>query len=94
MPCLESGLVASSVFELLRADVGFCSSVATFEQAALEQNVPVSRLRRSDARWMDGRVDLVGPAFASTWGGSDEEAQEAERVRDYQEQTKRRLWGE
>lgn len=94
MPGLESGLVASSVFELLRADVGFCSSVATFEQAALEQNVPVSRLRRSDARWMDGRVDLVGPAFASTWGGSDEEAQEAERVRDYQEQTKRRLWGE
>jgi hypothetical protein len=94
LPGLESGLVASSVFALLRADVRFCESVATTEQAALEQGTTVGRLRKSDARWLDNsKVDLVGPAFASTWGGSDEEKAEAQRVRDYQEQTRLRMEG-
>ena len=73
----------------------FCESVATVEQAALEQGVSVGRLRKSDARWMDNtKQDLVGPAFASTWGGQRRGEGRGRAVRDYQEQTKRRLWGD
>ena len=71
LPGLQSGVVAASIFALLRADVGFCESVATVEQAPLEQGVSVSRLRRSDARWLgDGQQDLVGPTFDAAWGES------------------------
>lgn len=94
LPGLESGLVANSVFALLRADAGFCESVATVEQAAIEQGVSVSRLRRSDAKWMNGKVDLVGPAFDAAWGGSDEEKEAAARAAEYAEVSRRRLWGE
>ena len=59
-----------------------------------KQGVSVGRLRRSDARWMDGKVDLIGPAFASTWGGSDEEKAEAERVRMHRQEANRPMWGE
>jgi hypothetical protein len=62
-------------------------AVCTIEQAAAAQGVSVAELSRSDARWWlgDGQHDLVGPRFASTWGGSDEEKAEAERVAAYQE---------
>ena len=85
----------ASVFDLLRADAGFCESVATVEQAALEQGVSVSRLRRSDASWLgDGRQDLVGPQFDAAWGKSPEEQEQAERIAAYQEHQRRVVWGE
>ena len=95
LPGLQSGVVAASIFNLLRADAGFCESVATVEQAALEQGVSVSRLRRSDARWLgDGRQDLVGPKFDAAWGKSPEEQEQAERIAAYQEHQRRVVWGE
>lgn len=83
LPGLQSGLVAYSVFNLLRADAGFCESVAPAEQAAAERGVSVGELTGRDARWIDGKVDLVGPEFPATWGGSSEEKAEAERVESY-----------
>ena len=55
LPGLQSGVVAASIFNLLRADAGFCESVATVEQAALEQGVSVSRCAaRTPAGWATG----------------------------------------
>lgn len=51
----------------MRADVGFCSSVATAEQAAAEQGVSVAQLIGRDARWEEGngKADFVGPDFGA-----------------------------
>ena len=93
LPGLQQGVVANAIFSLLRADVGCCSRSRPSKQAAAEQGVTAADLTKSDARWMENsKVDLVGPAFASTWGGSDEEKAEAERVRAYAEAQRKRLW--
>lgn len=95
LPGLQSGLVAGSVFALLREDINFCSSVSTAEQAAAERGVSVDALTGRDAKWLgNGKPDLVGPRFESAWGGSAEEKREAERVAAYTEATRRRVWGE
>lgn len=92
---MQSALVANAVFALLRADVRFCQSVATLEQAAAEQGVSAAELSRSEAKWLGGgQQDLVGPRFASAWGGSDEEAAEAERIAAYAEAQRLKVWGE
>ena len=94
LPGIQSGIIANDLF-MLRADAGFCQSVATLDQAAIERGVSTAELSKSDARWMDdSRVDLVGPAFDAAWGGSDQEKQQAQRVAQYAEQTRKRLWGE
>lgn len=96
LPGLESGLVASSVFNLIRADGNFCATVATVEQAAAERGVSVGELTGRDARWEDGsgKADFVGPRFAATWGATTEEKQEAERIAAYTEANRKRVWGE
>jgi hypothetical protein len=83
----------SSSFNLLRADLLFCSDVTTAEQAAAERGVSVGELTGRDARWFgNGKTDYVGPAFDAAWGGSEEERQQAQRSADYTEALRRRLW--
>jgi hypothetical protein len=91
---VEAPLPAANLFELLRADVRFCESVATVEQAAAIQGVSVAALTNREAQWRQGGPDAFGPSFAATWARSAEEKAEAERQRKYIEAQRKRLWGE
>ena len=95
LPGLRQGIVAGSLFNLLRSDVLFCRSVSTSSQAAEEAGVPVGELTRSDAKWLgDGRADLIGPKIDAVWGQSPEEQEQAERAAEYARQQEERLWTE
>jgi hypothetical protein len=94
LPGVQAGLVASAVFELLRADARFCESVATTDQFAALEGVSTARLTGREAAWQEGEPDIVGPRFEAAWSGSAEEAAEAERAKRYAESMRRRLWGE
>jgi hypothetical protein len=93
IPNVQVGLPAEGVFALLRADVDFCTKVATVDQAAAEQGVTPRQLTRREASWM-GQVDYFGPPLKAAWGGSPEEAEEANKAREYTEQMRSTLWGE
>lgn len=93
IPGVQSALIASGVFELLRADIRFCSSVATVEQYAALKGKSVAGLTGREADWQQGQTDFVGPNFGSSWAGSPEEALQAERIKNYTKQQERRLWG-
>ena len=96
LPGLQSGVVAASIFNLLRADVGFCESVATVEQAATragrlgQQAAPLGRPldRRRAARIWSAQSSTPPGARAA------EEQEQAERIAAYQEHQRRVVWGE
>jgi hypothetical protein len=94
LPAIESNIVAEPLFELLRADAGFCSTVATVDQYAALKGVSTRELTDRVARWQHGETDFVGPHFPATWAGSAEETAQAERQRKYSEQLGKRLWGD
>ena len=92
LPTIEAGLAADSVFALLREDARFCASVATVEQAAAEQGVTTAKMTGREASWQDGKADIVGPNFGAAWGGSPEEKEQANKIQQYAEATRKRLW--
>jgi hypothetical protein len=95
LPGIRAGLIPNSIFELLRADVQFCSSVATLDQFAALEGKTTAELTGRDAQWLDtGGVDFVGPRFGAAWAGSPEEAEQASRIERYTEAARKRLWGE
>ena len=94
LPTIEVGLPADSVFALLRDDVTFCASVATVEQAAAEQGVTAAKLTGREASWQDGQADIIGPSFGAAWGGSPEEKEQANKIQQYAEATRKRLRGD
>jgi hypothetical protein len=93
LPGVQSGLMAESLFALLRHDVQFCAEVATVDQAAALKGVSRDKLLGREAAWQDGQTDFVGPRSPATWAGSPEQAREAERVKNYSESQRKRLWG-
>jgi hypothetical protein len=93
IPGVQSALIASGVFELLRADIRFCSSVATVEQYAALENKSVAELTGRAADWEHGQTDFFGPRFDAAWAGTPEESAQAARVNSYQESLHRRLHG-
>ena len=72
----------------------FCEAVATVDQAAAIAGTSPGQLTGREARWQNAETDLVGPSFAATWSGSDEEKHEAERERAYTQQLREKLWGD
>jgi hypothetical protein len=79
---------------LLRQDARFCEAVATLDQAAALEGKTVAQLTGREAIWGVGEPDYVGPDFGAAWGGSAEEKAIAERVKDYTDATRKRIWGE
>jgi hypothetical protein len=98
LPALEvqGGLEARRVFDLLREDGGFCSSVATVDQFAALEGKTAAQLTGREARWEEeaGKTDVVGPNIPATWAGSDEERLQNERIKNYTDQLGKRLRGD
>jgi hypothetical protein len=98
LPALEvqGGLEARRVFDLLREDGGFCSSVATVDQFAALAGKTTAELTGREAQWEEeaGKTDFVGPHFPATWAGSDDERVQNERIRNYADQLRKRLRGD
>ena len=93
-PGVQAGLIAQNVFELLRHDAAFVADVATLEQYAALEGVSPAKLTGREAAWQNAKTDAIGSSFAATWSGSHVQAREAERMRNYTEQLKKRLRGE
>ena len=95
LPGVQAGLIARNVFELLRADVRFCSDVATVDQYAALEGVTARKLTGREAVWMgDGKTPLLGPPIPAAWGGSEEEKQHAETLNRWTKHVGRALWGD
>ena len=95
LPGVQAGLIARSVFELLRADARFCSDVATADQYAALEGVSTGRLTGREAVWLDVRkAPIVGPETPAAWGGSEEERHNTEKLDAWTRQVRRALWGE
>jgi hypothetical protein len=92
---VEAPIPADNLFDLLRADVGYCSTVATIEQAAALQGVSVAELTNKAASWQgNAKPDFFGPNFGAAWAGTPEEAAQAKRAQSYTEWMRKQIHGE
>jgi hypothetical protein len=95
IPNVQTALIASGIFELLRADVGFCASVASVDQYAALEGKTAAALTGREATWQgDAKPDFFGPNFGASWAGTTEEAEQAKRIKGYTEFWSKRLRGE
>jgi hypothetical protein len=95
LPGVQTGLIARSVFELLRADARFCSDVATVDRYAALEGVTAERLTGREAVWMgDGKTPIIGPATPAAWAASEEEKQANEKLDAWTKHVARALWGD
>jgi hypothetical protein len=85
VPNVQTGLIAEGIFALLRADVDFCAKVGTVDQAAAEQGVTPRQLTRRERPGKAAKPTTSGRPSKPPWGGSPEEAEEANKARAYTE---------
>jgi len=83
-------LAAEKLFAAIRLYAEVLRNVATHVQ----QQALGRKLKKREAQWQSGSIDYIGPDFGATWAGSPEEAEQANRIRQYEEAMHRRLWGE
>lgn len=95
LPGIQAGLIARSVFELLRADARFCAGVSTVDQAAALEGVTPGKLTGREAVWMgNNKTPIIGPHVPAAWAGSEEEKQTNEKLDAWTKHVGRALWGD